>query len=338
MHNKEGSSKLKTGHSSEDKFMPSTKRMQWLQITWWKIGDVVLPANLILLEMYDFDVILGMDWLAGYHATMDCFHRTLTFKLEETPTGVLFQGERRNSYPRFISALNADRLVRSGYEGYLAFIKEDKRSQGVEEILIVCKFPDIFTEEIPGLPLVRKIDFTIELLPRTAPISIAPCRMAPAELGELKIQLQELLDKGFVRSSVSPWGALVLFVKKKDGSMRMCIDYRKLNQATIKNKYLLPRIDELFDQLQGAAYFSKIDLRSGYHQLRVRDSDVSKTAFWTRYGHYEFLVMPFGLTNAPAVFMALMNKIFAEYLDQFTVVFIYDILAYSKSREEHEGI
>ncbi|KAJ8649226.1 hypothetical protein MRB53_002249 [Persea americana] len=355
MHSKEGSNRLRTGPSSEDKCMQLTKLMQRQQITWWKlidmpareleyvltvstpvgkqvvcrkyyprcaiqIGDVVLPANLILLEMYDFDVILGMDWLAGYHDTMDCFHKTLTFKLEETPAGVLFHGERRNSCPRFVSALKADRLVRSGCECYLAFITEDKRSQGVEEIPIVCEFPDIFPEEIPGLPPVREIDFTIELLPGTAPISIAPYRMAPAELGELKIQLQELLDKGFIRPSVSPWGAPVLFVKKKDGSMRMCIDYRKLNQATIKNKYPLPRIDELFDQLQGAAYFSKIDLRSGYHQLRVRDSDVSKTAFRTRYGHYEFLVMPFGLTNAPAVFMALMNKIFAEYLDQFTVV------------------
>ncbi|KAJ8633073.1 hypothetical protein MRB53_026409 [Persea americana] len=282
--------------------------------------------------MYDFDVILGMDWLAGYHATMDCFHKTLSFKLEETPAGVLFQGERRNPYPRFISALNADRLVRSGCEGYLAFIMEDKRSQGVKEIPIVCEFLDIFPKEIPGLPPVREIDFTIELLPGTAPISIAPYRMTPTELGELKIQLQELLDKGFVRPSISLWGAPVLFVKKKDGSLRMCIDYRKLNQATIKKKYPLPRIDELFDQLQGATYFSKID----YHQLRVRDSDVSKTAFRTRYGHYEFLVMPFGLTNAPAAFMALMNKIFAEYLDQVTVVFINDILVYSKSREEHE--
>lgn len=267
------------------------------------IGGLELPANLVLLEMFDFDVILGMDWLAGYHATIDCFHKTLTFKLEETPTGVLFRGDKSNHSTSFISALKADRLLKGGYEAYLAFITEDKQSQRVEDIPIVWEFPDVFSDEIPGLPPIREIDFTIELLPETSPISIAPYRMAPVELGELKTQLQELLDKGFVRPSVSPWGAPVLFVNKKDGSMRMCIDYQRLNQVTIKNKYPLPMIDKLFDQLQGASYFSKIDLRSGYHQLRVRESDVLKTAFRTRYGHYEFLVMPFGLTNAPAVFM-----------------------------------
>ncbi|KAL5567449.1 hypothetical protein UlMin_024084 [Ulmus minor] len=160
--------------------------------------------------------------------------------------------------------------------------------------------------------------------------------MAPAELKELQVQLQELLDKGFVRSSYSPWGAPVLFVKKKDGSMRMCIDYRELNKVTIKNKYPLPRIDDLFDQLKGAVVFSKVDLRSGYHQLKIKEDDVPKSAFRTRYGHYEFLVMPFGLTNAPAAFMDLMNRIFREYLDKFVIVFIDDILIYSKSQKEHE--
>ncbi|KAD4981988.1 hypothetical protein E3N88_18659 [Mikania micrantha] len=153
---------------------------------------------------------------------------------------------------------------------------------------------------------------------------------------ELSSQLQELLDKGFIRPSFSPWGAPVLFVKKKDGSFRMCIDYRELNKLTIKNRYPLPRIDDLFDQLQGATCFSKIELRSGYHQLRVNDEDIPKTAFRTRYGHYEFVVMPFGLTNAPAVFMDLMNRVCRPYLDQFVIVFIDDILIYSKTEQEHE--
>ncbi|KAL0539581.1 hypothetical protein IC582_023797 [Cucumis melo] len=160
--------------------------------------------------------------------------------------------------------------------------------------------------------------------------------MAPAELKELKVQLQELLDKGFIRPSVSPWGAPVLFVKKKDGSMRLCIDYRELNKVTVKNRYPLPRIDDLFDQLQGATVFSKIDLRSGYHQLRIKDEDVPKTAFRSRYGHYEFIVMSFCLTNAPAVFMDLMNRVFREFLDTFVIVFIDDILIYSKTEAEHE--
>ena len=180
------------------------------------------------------------------------------------------------------------------------------------------------------------MDFTIELILGTTPISKAPYRMAPLELKELKVQLQEMLDKSFVRPSVSPWGAPVLFVKKKDGTLRLCIDYRELNRVTVKDKYPLPRIDDLFDQLQGSCVFSKIDLRSGYHQLRVKSKDILKTAFRIRYGHYEFLVMPFGLTNALTVFMDLMNRVFNPYLDKFFVVFIDDILVYSKNKEEHE--
>ncbi|KAH0680971.1 hypothetical protein KY290_023159 [Solanum tuberosum] len=152
---------------------------------------------------------------------------------------------------------------------------------------------------------------------------------------ELKEQLKDLLDKGFIRPSISPWGAPVLFVRKKDGSLRMCIDYRQLNKVTTKNKYLLPRIDDLFDQLQGASYFSKIDFRSGYHQLRVRGVDIPKTAFRTRYGHYEFVVMLFGLTNVPVAFMDLMNRVFRQYLDMFVIVFIEDILIYSRSLNDH---
>ena len=153
---------------------------------------------------------------------------------------------------------------------------------------------------------------------------------------ELKTQLQELMDRGFIRPSISPWGASVLFVKKKDDTWRLCIDYRQLNKVTIRNKYPLPRVDDLFDQLQGAKVFSKIDLRSGYHQLRIRESDIPKTTFRTRYGHYEFLVMSFGLTNAPTAFMDLMNRVFHPYLDRFVIVFIDDILVYSRSELEHE--
>jgi hypothetical protein len=160
--------------------------------------------------------------------------------------------------------------------------------------------------------------------------------MAPMELAKLKVQLQELLDKGFIRPSNSPWGAPVLFVKKKDGTFCLCIDYRQLNKVIVKNMYPLPRIDDLFDQLKGARVFSKIDLRSGYHQLRIKEQDIQKTAFRTRYGHYEFLVMPFGLTNAPTMFMDLMNQVFRPYLDQYVVVFIDDILVYSNSHLEHE--
>ncbi|KAA3484414.1 Retrotransposon protein [Gossypium australe] len=194
----------------------------------------------------------------------------------------------------------------------------------IESVPIVCEYSDVFPEELPGLPPVREVEFGIELAPGTAPISIAPYRMAPTELKELKAQLQELTDKGFARPSYSHRGAPVLFVKKKDAY-----------KVTVKNKYPLPRIDDLFDQLKGATVFSKIDLRTGYYKLRVKDSDVPKTAFWTRYGHYKFLVMPFGLTNASAVFMDLMNRIFRPYLDKFVRVFIDDILIYSHDENKH---
>lgn len=161
-------------------------------------------------------------------------------------------------------------------------------------------------------------------------------RMGPAELDELKKQLEQLTESGFIRPSKSPFGAPILFVKKKDGSMRMCVDYRALNGITVKNSYPLPRVDELFDRLQGAKVFSKIDLRSGYHQIRIAPEDVPKTAFRTRYGHFEFLVLPFGLTNAPATFMPLMHQIFRPLLDRFVLVFLDDILIYSKNMQQHE--
>jgi hypothetical protein len=181
-----------------------------------------------------------------------------------------------------------------------------------------------------------KVEFAIDFEPSTAPISKRAYRVFGPELVELKKQIDELLEKGYIRPSTSPWAAPVMFVEKKDGTKRIWIDYRALNEVTIKNKYPLPRIEDLFDQLRGAGVFSKIDLRSGYHQLRIRPSDIPKTSFITKYGLYEYTVMSFGLTNAPAFFMYLMNSVFMDYIDKFIVVFIGDIFIYSQNEEEHK--
>ncbi|GJU54673.1 putative reverse transcriptase domain-containing protein [Tanacetum coccineum] len=245
------------------------------------------------------------------------------------------------AYAVGVAGQNPDNNVVTGCHVFLAHITvketgDKSKKKQLEEVPIVKNFPEVFPEDLPGLPPTRQVEFHIDLVPGAAPVARAPYRLAPSEMKELADQLQELSDKGFIRPSSSPWGAPVLFVKKKDGSLRMCIDYRELNKLTVKNRYPLPRIDDLFDQLQGSSVYSKIDLRSGYHQLKVREEDISKTAFRTRYGHYEFQVMPFGLTNAPAVFMDLMNRVCKPYLDKFVIVFIDDILIYSKSKQEHE--
>ena len=302
------------------------------------IGGQEFPTDLVALDMRDFDVVLGMDWLSRHRATLDCYKKEVKLhrpgKLE-----VKFRGLCRELSSSMISTMAAQRMLRKGCQGYLAYVVETgKEGPLVDEIPVVREFLDVFPDDIAGLPPEREVEFTIDLIPGTESISIPPYRMAPAELRELKAQLEELLSKGFIRPSISPWGAPVLFMKKKDGSLRLCIDYRQLNRVTIRNQYPLPRIDELFDQIQGSRVYSKIDLRPGYYQLRVQESDVPKTAFRTRYGHYEFLVMPFGLTNAPAAFMDLMNQVFQPYLDRFIIVFIDDMLVYlgsSKERSEH---
>ena len=295
------------------------------------IGGQEFPADLVALDMRDFDVVLGTDWLYRHRTTLDCYKKEVKLhrpgKLE-----VKFRGIRRELSSSMISALAAQRVLRKGCQGYIAYVVETgKEGTLVDEIPVVREFPD----DIAGLPPEREVEFTIDLIPGTEPISIPPYWMALTKLRELKARLEELLSKGFIRPSISPRGAPVLFVKKKDGSLRLCIDYRHLNRVTIRNQYPLPRIDVLFDQLQGSRVYSKIDLRSGYYQLRVQESDVPKTAFRTRYEHYEFLVIPFGLTNAPAEFMDLMNRVFQPYLDRFAIVFIDDILVYSCSSEEH---
>ncbi|KAL5836129.1 hypothetical protein ACOSQ4_015626 [Xanthoceras sorbifolium] len=301
-----------------------------------RIQECDFPGDLMELPFHEFDVILGMDWLTRHRVVIDCELKRVTLRTVDGAE-ITMVGERRDFLSNVISATAACKLIRKGCEAYLAQVVDSRKVNAeIQNIPTVCDFADVFPEELPGLPPQREVEFVIDVVPGTSPVSIAPYRMAPAELKELKIQLQELLDKGFIRPSVSPWGAPVLFVKKKDGSLRLCIDYRQLNKLTVKNKYPLPRIDDLFDQLRGACVFSKIDLRSGYHQLRIKESDIPKTAFRTRYGHYEFVVMPFGLTNAPAAFMDLMNRIFRPYLDQFVVVFIDDILVYSQTAEDHD--
>ncbi|GJY09818.1 putative reverse transcriptase domain-containing protein [Tanacetum coccineum] len=217
-------------------------------------------------------------------------------------------------------------------------VEKEPTERRLEDVPVICEFPDVFPEDLPGLPPSRQVEFKIELVPGAATVAHAPYQLAPSEMKELARQLQELSDKGFIRPSSSPWGAPVLFVKKKGGSFHMCIDYRELNKLTIKKSlYYSIRIDDLFDQLpRSSRCHSKIDLRSGHHQLRVREKVIPIMTFRTRYGHYEFQVMPFGLTNATAVFMDLMNRVCKPFLDKFVIVFIDDILIYSKNKEEHK--
>ncbi|GJR14767.1 putative reverse transcriptase domain-containing protein [Tanacetum coccineum] len=303
------------------------------------------PFNIDLMpvELGSFDVIIGMDWLRRCHAVIVCDEKlvqvpygneTLTFCGNESSNG-------RESRLTVISCSKAQEYMAKGCQVFLAQIsakKEEDKSEGkqIKDVPIVRDFPKVFPEDLPGLPPARPVEFQIDLIPGAAPVAQAPYRLAPSKMKELSEQLQELSDKGFIRPSSSPWGAQVLLVKKKDRLFRICIDYRELNKLTVKNRYPLPRIDDLFDQFQGSNIYSKIDLRSGYHQLRVQEQDIPKTAFRTRYGHYEFQVMPFGLTNAPAVFMDLMNRVCKPYLDKFVIVFIDDILIYSKDRKEYE--
>ncbi|XP_022572945.1 uncharacterized protein LOC106437272 [Brassica napus] len=302
------------------------------------IQDMVFSADLLVLPLERYEVILGMDWLSSYRAHLDCGRGKIVFERDTQPP-LAYHGIVPSDGASLVSALRIENLLEKGEEGclvtFVAGPVEDEKEQNMEEIPVVREYEDVL-KALEGLPPSRSNPFSITLEPRSAAIAKAPYRMAPAELAELKQQLADLLDKGFIRPSSSPWGAPVLFVKKKDRSMRLCIDYRGINNVTIKDKYPLPRIDEILDQLQGASWFSKIDLASGYHQIPISEADIMKTAFRTRYGHFEFVVMPFGLTSAPAAFMRLMNEVFRDYLDEFVIIFIDDILIYSRSAEEHE--
>ncbi|WVZ85446.1 LOW QUALITY PROTEIN: hypothetical protein U9M48_032375 [Paspalum notatum var. saurae] len=268
---------------------------------------VDFPAELIVLESNGIDVILGMNWLQRYHGIIMCVERKLILT---TPAG------ERIEVPIPVPQSEVNAMDASALEG----------------IRVVSEFPDVFPESLPGMPPERNIEFSIDLVPGTAPIYKKPYRIADVELLEVKKQIDELLQKRFIRKSTSPWATPVLHTEKKDGLLRMCVDYRGLNAVIVKNKYLLPRIEDLFDQQKGACVFSKIDLGL----LRIRPSDIPKTAFISRYGLYEYTIMSFDLTNAPAFFMYMMKSVFMEYLDKFVVMFIDDILVYSKMETEHE--
>ncbi|KAA3480517.1 DNA/RNA polymerases superfamily protein [Gossypium australe] len=270
--------------------------------------DFCFLANLMLFPFDEFDVILGMDWLT--------MHSAINNKI------IRIESDNLNSLPIMILSMSIQRFVRKGCKAYLAYILDTKVTKRKSEIVpIVCAYPDVFLEELTGLPPIKEVEFGIELVPRTTSISIASYRMAPTELKELKAQLKGLVDKGFARPSFSPWGVPVLFVKKKDGTMRMCIDYRQLNKVTIKNKYPLPRIDDLGNSVFENLFEIGCELKIPMCQRLLLERGTDNTNFL--------------LTNAPAVFMGLMNRIFRPYLDQFVVVFIDDMLIYSCNESEN---
>ncbi|GJS68526.1 putative nucleotidyltransferase, ribonuclease H [Tanacetum coccineum] len=257
-------------------------------------AEAAVKDNNVVNELGSFDVIVGMDWMAEHRAERS--------------------GVKNESRLEVISSISTQGYIDKGCQVFLVQMMKKEETvaseKRIEDVPVVRDFPEVFPEDLPGLPLTRQVEFHIELISGAAPVAHAPYRLAPVEMKELADQLKELSDKGFIRPSSSPWGEPILFVKKKDGSFRMCIDYRDI--------------------------YSKIDLRSSYHQLRIKEEDIPKTAFRTRYGHYKFQVMPFGLTNTPAVFMDLMNRVCKPYLDKFVIVFIDDILIYSRDKKEHE--
>jgi hypothetical protein len=256
-----------------------------------------------------------MDWLRKYDGVILCAKRAIRLTKED------------DTIVEFNAAMQADQ----------ASLLNHVQGTSLDEIRVVQEYLDVFLKDLPGMPPNRDIKFIIDLPPRMASISKRPYRMPINELAKLKKKIAEVQSKGFIHPSSSPWGAPVLFVEKKDGTQGMCVGYRSLNEVTIKNKYPLPWIKDLFDQMKGASVFSKIDLRSGYHQLKIQESNIPKTTSCKRYGLYEYTVMYFGLMNTPAYFMYLMNKVFMEYLDKFIVVFIDDIVIFSKTEKEHEA-
>ncbi|MCO5596797.1 hypothetical protein L7F22_050867 [Adiantum nelumboides] len=290
--------------------------------------------------MEKFQGILGMDWLSKNKADIHCSQGTISF-YSLNGEQVYIHGRRGNTP---LKVVKAKQLMKGLWKGLPLYVlklnklEEESKEKETEdkELEWLSEFLGVFSKELTDLPPTRGLVHDITLVPGAQPIAKSPYKMSLSKALELKNQLTQLLEQGFIRPSVSPWGASILFQKKKDGTFRLCIDYQGLNQCTIKNKYPLPRIDELFDRLSGAQYFSKIALRSRFYQVQNQAEDIPKTAFNTTFGHYEFVVMPFGITNALATFNRLMIDLFREGLDNSVLVFFDNILVYSKTREEHE--
>ncbi|GBG85963.1 hypothetical protein CBR_g40776 [Chara braunii] len=302
-------------------------------------GELNHKISFLVNDDLPFDMLLGMYYLEVAKPQFDWDKKVLKHKLPDGRTVRLTKFKASSiidTYGCLCASAFYNYYKQNQEEGvYLVYVSEKgvavKTPPEIEHV--VAKFPDLFKE--PTGVVEREIVHAIEIIPESKTPKGRIYRMAPAELDELRRQLKERTEKGWIRPSTSPYGSPILFVPKKGGTLRMYIDYRGLNAITVKNAEPLPRIDELLDRVQGCKYYSKIDLKSGYHQIGIRPEDQHKTAFQTRYGLYEFVVMPFGLCNAPGTFQHVMNRIFHDHLDKFVVVYLDDILIFSKSVEEH---
>ncbi|MCO5605121.1 hypothetical protein L7F22_059301 [Adiantum nelumboides] len=302
----------------------------------FELGGYSTSAQFRTLPLGIYDGILEMDWLKENQAHIHYAQGNFTFT-DNLGNEVLVQGKNGMPKAHLVKAAKLLKGLKKGQQIYVVKLNKVEQPDSKSGPDWLKEYADVFPEDLTNLPPYREVDHEIETIPGCEPVSKRPYKMSLPEAIELKEQLKQLIEQGFIRPSTSPWGAPILFQKKKDGSLRLCINYRGLNQVSIKNKYPIPRIDELLDRLHGSKIFTKIDLRSGYYQIRIKESDIPKTAFNTRYGHYEFTVMSFGLTNAPASFNRLMQDIFRPYLDDFVLVFFDDILIYSKDEANHEG-
>jgi hypothetical protein len=295
-----------------------------------------MKVDVKAIPLGSYDCLIGVNWMEKHHVVLDYYNKTITCLDEEVKQGKI-QGIPRVVVVRDIVSIRLKNTFRKRCQMFASHMEEVAKDkvERIEDHLVFKDFDDVF-REILGFPPTRGIDFYIDLVSRASLVSKPQYKIGRQKFKELQMQLEEIFKKEYIHPSVSPWGSLVIILKKKDITLRMCIDLRHVNKVTIKSKYPSPKIYDLFDQRKGARIFSNIDLRSGYHQVRIKEEDIIKTMLRTRYGHYEFMVVPFGLSNDPIFFMCFMNGVFREYLDKFVIMFLDDILAYSKSEEEHE--